>query len=480
MGRGTMMRVVVSSAMIFCASRAEAKGEPPIGHKRTLWERPQFAAHKQRAMKFGDDYRRFLTANKTEREVVAAAIGMATQRGYRDLFSEPIKGGLRPGAKLYAVVHRKLAALIVLGRQPIASGVHVVASHVDAVRIDLKQRPLYADGNMALLQTHYYGGIKSYQWLSLPLELRGVVVKRDGSIINVAIGDDPSEPVFVIPDVAVHVSRQVDRKEGEELPAELLDPIVASTPARGKGTDRYAREAARVLKTKYGIDVADLVSAELELVPALAARDVGIDRALIGGYGQDDRACTYAALRAIFDVRTPAHTAIVILADKEEIGSTGNTGVRSNFMRRVLVEVIAATGKVASPAAIERALSASLVFAADVTGAVNPHYKEIYERRNASFLGSGVVWNQSAVHSEVMAYVRRLFDSNRIGHQPSRWSRSRGSKSERGTVLPFFTQLGMNGLNVSIPLLSMHSPFEVLSKADLYEGYRAYRAFLSD
>ena len=373
--------------------------------------------------------------------------------------------------------HGKAVALIIVGRRPLSSGLHVVAAHIDSVRIDLKQVPIYSDANLAMMQTHYYGGIKPYQWLSLPLELRGIVVTKSGNRISVSIGAQASDPVFVIPDIAVHRSRAVDGEEGEEVPAESLDPIVSST-AKGRTSNRFVLQAKALLKNKYGIDARDLASAELSLVPALAPRDVGIDRALIAGYGQDDRACAYAAVQALFSVRTPKHTSIVLLLDKEEVGSTGNTGARSNFFRRVVAELASRYGQ--RPMVVDRILASSLVFSADVTGGVNPHYRKLYEAQNAAFIGSGIVWNQSAVHAEVMAYVRRLLDKNGITHQPAKWGNTVRSRHERGTVLPFFTRHGMNGLVVAIPLLSMHAPYELVSKADLYEGFRAYRAFLAD
>lgn len=456
--------------------------EQELGHRATVWTRKGFAAHRKRALDLGADYRGFLTKNKTEREVVAAAMAMARKKGHADLLADK-RPKVAPGARFFAQVHGKLLALIVVGRRPLAEGLHVVAAHIDAVRLDLKQVPLYADGNLALLQTHYYGGIKKYQWLSQPLELRGVVVRKDGKVVNVAIGDDPSEPVLVVPDIDVHMAHRVDASEGEEVAGEALDPIVASVPGapggRG-GRDPFAAEAARVIERELGIELDDLAAAELELVPASPARDVGLDRAMIGAYGHDDRACSYAALRAVMEVGTPEHTAVVILADKEEVGSTGTTGARGSFVRRVVAELLEGSGKTAGEAALDRVLGASTVWSADVTGSVNPHYPGVYEAKNEAFIGSGVVWDQTGIHAEVYTYTRRLLDKAGVAHQAAGWGKSIESKSEEGTILSIFTQLGMEGLNVSIPVLSMHAPFELLSKADLYEGYRAYRAFLED
>tara|TARA_R110002073_G_scaffold3074_1_gene20523 strand:- start:20303 stop:21730 length:1428 start_codon:yes stop_codon:yes gene_type:complete len=459
------------------ASPAQAEDAKPLGHKRSAWSMGK--VHSRAAMQMGKGYSEFLNANRTEREVVAAALKQARSRGFVDLLAAKTTTSAAPGSKFFAEQHGKIAAFVVVGTEPLSEGLHVVAAHIDSVRIDLKQTPLYADGNLAMLETHYYGGIKRYQWLSQPLQLRGVVIRKDGKRVDVAIGDDPSEPVLVIPDIAAHLSRYVDKSEGEELPGEGLDPIVASTPA-SKGGDPYAAQATRLIESELGIQIDDLASSELSLVPAAAVRDVGLDRAIVGGYGQDDRACAYAALQALWDVRKPKHTSIVVLVDKEEVGSAGNTGARSNFLPRVVAELLEKQGKAASASAIAKVFASSIVFSSDTSGAVNPQYASLYDGKNASFLGSGVIWDQSGVHAELLAYVRTLFDTASVRHQPSMWGKVRGSKGDEGTVLNFFTRLGMQGIDVSIPLLSMHSMFELVSKVDLYEGYRGYRAFLND
>ncbi len=464
---------------------ANAEQSAPVGHKASAWQEGG-AAKQRQVQKMGDAYRRFIDTYRTEREVVGAALSKASKRGFVNLFTAHGKRKAKPGAKFVASQHSKIAAFVVVGKKPLREGLHVVAAHVDSVRIDLKQTPVYADGNTALLETHYYGGIKAYQWLSQPLQLRGVVVRKDGKVIEVAIGDDPKDPVFVIPDVAVHMSNYVDRQEGEELPGESLDPIVSSTPSKrvagktGSKGDPYAEEATRLIESELGIAIADLASAELQLVPAAAARDVGLDRALVGGYGQDDRACTFAALEALWSVKSPEHTSIVVLVDKEEVGSAGNSGAKSNFLRRVVAELLESQGETSTAAAMSEVFAASMVFSADTSGAVNPHYTTLYDRKNASFLGAGVIWDQSGVHAEVLAYVGKLFDKSKVSHQPSNWGKTRGSKGDEGTVLNFFTRLGMDGLDVSIPLLSMHSMFELVYTVDVYEAHRAYLAFLND
>lgn len=472
--RNALLLVAMTGLM---ASQAHADDARPVGHKASAWSMGKI--HTQAAMQMGKRYREFLNTNRTEREVVAAALGQAKTRGFVDLLAEDKGVSAKPGSKLFAEQHGKIAAFVIVGKKPLSEGMHVVAAHIDSVRIDLKQTPLYADGNMAMLETHYYGGVKPYQWLSQPLQLRGVVIRKDGKRVDVAIGDDPGEPVLVIPDIAAHMSSYVDRKEGEEVLGESLDPIVASMPA-SKGADPYATEAARLIEKELGISIGDLASSELSLVPAAEVRDVGLDRAIVGGYGQDDRACAYAALQALWDARQPEHTAVVVLVDKEEVGSAGNTGARSNFLPRVVAELLEKQGKSASAAAIAKVFASSIVFSSDTSGAVNPHYPSLYDAKNASFLGSGVIWDQSGVHAELLAYVRGLFDKAQVKHQPSMWGKTHGSKGDEGTVLNFFTRLGMQGIDVSIPLLSMHSMFELVSKVDLYEGYRGYRAFLND
>lgn len=456
-----------------------AVGEAPLGHAPSAWESKRL--DEAAVASFADAYKAFLSANKTEREVAAFAVAEAKQRGFSDLLSAK-PGSVKPGSKWYVTVHGKLAAFVVVGTDRLDDGAHLIAAHIDAVRIDLKQRPIYADANLGMLETHYYGGIKPYQWLSIPLELRGVVVKRGGAAVNVKIGADANDPVLVIPDVAVHMARRVDAVEGEEVPAEKLDPIVSSRPANKakKYADRFAAFASEVISKRLGVAVGDLASAELALVPAGVARDVGLDGALIGGYGHDDRACTYAALRALFDTPAPRRTAIVMLVDKEEIGSTGNTGARSSFVRRLAAELLEGqSGKAAGEISIDRFLSHSLVLSADVTGGMNPHYPDLYDAKNAAVIGGGLVWDQSGVHAHVMAFVKGVFDDAGVANQPADWGKATGSKGEGGTVLPFFTAHGMDGIMVGLPVLSMHAPFELLSKVDLYEGFRGYRAFFA-
>ncbi|HEV8321722.1 MAG TPA: aminopeptidase [Myxococcota bacterium] len=453
-------------------------GEPKLGTKPTIWEAKGGPADDKTIFAFGDAYRDFLSANKTEREVVATATAMAEKAGFKRLDPAAPPAKLAPGAKLYYSVEGKILALVVVGKRPIEEGFRVVGAHIDAVRLDLKQRPLFEDGNIALLETHYYGGIKPYHWLSMPLALHGVVIKRDGTRVDVRLGDDLADPVLVIPDLLAHLSGLADDREGEEIPKEKLDVMVASRPDPKGGGVRGT--VLTWLKTKYGVAEDDLESAELEVVPASPARDVGIDRAAVGGYGQDDRACSYATLRATLEMGTPDHTAIALLVDKEEIGSTGVTGMDSVFLPTVASTLLrAALGDKATDHVLRTTFTRSMALSADVTLAADPLYPDLYDAKNVAYFGAGPSF-ESASHSELAAHLRDLLLKARVTFQTGEFGKVVSSKSDAGTILPFITRTGVPGMNLSIPLLSMHAPFEIVSKADLYHGYLAYKAFLED
>jgi len=454
-----------------------AAGEPKLGSKPTIWESKGFPVEEKALMAMGDDYREFISANKTEREVIAAAVVLAEKKGFKKLDPSAPPAKIAPGDRLYYMVEGKILALIVAGKRPMHEGFRVVGAHIDAVRLDLKQHPLFEDGNVALLETHYYGGIKAYQWLSLPLALHGVVIKKDGTRVDVRIGEDPKDPVLVIPDLLAHLSWMADDHEGEEIPKEKLDVMVASRPDAKGGVKATV---LHWLDAKYGIAEDDLESAELEAVPASPARDVGIDRSMVGGYGQDDRACGYATLRAVLDLGTPEHTAVALLVDKEEIGSTGVTGMDSVFLPTVGSTLLRAElGDKATDHVLRETFTKSLALSADVTLAADPLYPDLYDAKNVPFIGAGPAMD-GAAHSEVIAHVRALLVRAKVFFQTGEFGKVTSSKSDAGTILPFITRTGIPGMNLSIPLLSMHAPFEVVSKADLYHGYRAYKAFMED
>lgn len=442
----------------------DSAGAETLGHRASAW--PRSAAGKQQVMGFAERYRDFLSTQKTEREVAAWAEAEATKAGFQDLLHSQKIG---PGDRMFVAADSTLVALIVVGKEPINEGAHVIVAGIDAARIDLKPQPIYADGNLALLQTHYYGRIKKYQWLSTPLELRGVVALAGGRVVNVGIGDDPGEPVLVIPDLGPGASRDVDRREGESVPAEKLDPVVGSVPsARARqGDDRFAKAATRAIERGLGIRTRDLAAAELALVPAGPARDVGIDRGLVGGYGQDDRACAYAAVRALLSRKTPTHTAVVLLVDKVEVGSVGRTSARSAFLRRVYAELIERGGGNSTEAEVSAALSRSVAAIGDAVAAAHPSYAEHYQDRGAPVLGGGVVLGAGTRASSGAALHKQL-----------RKTRIPIQAAPRSELAEAVGLLGIPAVRLAVPVLSASAPTELVSKADLYALYRAYQRFL--
>ncbi|MBI3074070.1 MAG: aminopeptidase [Deltaproteobacteria bacterium] len=475
-----MMRCVVGIGVVLAlAGVAGAEQQGKLGSKKTAWDAPE--TPRDAVMKFGDDYIDFISANKTERAFIAASVALAEHHGFRAFPGAP-RGKTKPGDRFYVQRHGKILALIVIGSRRLLDGVRIVGAHIDAVRIDLKQNPLYEDGNLALLETHYYGGIKKYQWLSLPLALHGVVLTKDGRRVDVKIGDDPKDPVLVIPDILKHLHDHAKSIAGENVRGEALDPIVGSIPDGAAKSARFKGTVQRLLRDKYGIEERDFRTAELSLVPAYRARSVGLDGGLVGGYGQDDRACGYVALRAALAVAKPVHTAVTLLVDKEGIGSSGNTGTQSNFLQGVvgaLLEAELGPGR-ATEQRLRDLFQKSKALSTDVTSAVQPHYAKLWDKKNANYLGSGPTWDQSGVHSEFMLFVRQLLERNKIPYQTGDFARVFGGRHEGGTILPFLTRLGLDAMNFSIPLISMHAPFELTSKVDLYWSYRAYAAFLSE
>ncbi|HET6614044.1 MAG TPA: hypothetical protein VFG83_18720 [Kofleriaceae bacterium] len=435
-----------------------------LGHVPSAW--PTSAAKKRQVMTFADGYRDVLSAHKTEREVAAWALASAAKSGFQDLFKSQ---KISPGDKLFASAHGSLVALVIIGTRPLGEGAQVIVAGIDTARIDLKPQPIYADADLALLQTHYYGHIKPYQWLSIPLELRGVVALGSGRVIKVGIGDDPGEPVLVIPDLGPGVSAAVDGREGESIPAEKLDPIVGSIPGPTKRSgDRFAQAATRAIERGLGIRARDLAAAELSLVPAGDARDVGIDRGLLAGYGHDDRACAYAAVRALLSARRPARTAIVLLVDKVETGSVGQTSARSAFLRRLYAELIERTGQSSTEARVSAALAASVAAVGDAQAAAHPAYAAYYADRGAPVMGAGVILGdgtRAATGHDVRAALR----AGRIPVQAAQ-------PSDLAAAVGL---LGIPAIRLAVPVLSQSAPTELMSKADLYALYRAYALFFA-
>ncbi|MFZ5631958.1 MAG: aminopeptidase [Bacillota bacterium] len=450
----------------------------------TVWDRLS-DAEKASVFLFCEEYKQFLDGGKTEREVVDFVVGSARKKGFADLNE---KTALKPGDRVYWVNRRKGMVLAVIGQEPVEKGIRLAGAHIDAPRLDLKPEPLYEDGHLALMKTHYYGGIKKYHWVGIPLSLHGAVAREDGSLVTINVGDAPGDPVFTITDLLPHLSRdQMEKKMSEGIAGEALNILVGGIPVQGGETRQRIKKAVlNHLREHYGIGEEDLISAELEAVPAWPARDVGFDRGQVAAYGQDDRVCAYTALRALLDLETPSRTAVVLLADKEEIGSTGNTGMQSAFLENFVAELIARRNANYSEMLLRRALSSSSALSADVNAALDPNYEEVMDKLNAARLGRGVVLTKytgtkgksgsSEAGAEFVARVRGIF--NREGVYWQTGELGKVDQGGGGTIAYLLAAYNMDVVDCGVALLGMHSPFEVASKADIYMAYRAYRAFL--
>ena len=435
---------------------------------------------------YAEGYKRFLDAARTEREAVKEAIRMAEDAGF-----VPYTFGmeLQPGSKVYVNNRGKALMLAVLGEQTLDHGCVIAGAHVDSPRLDLKQTPMYEDSELAYFKTHYYGGIKKYQWVAIPLELHGTIALKDGSTIDVAIGREPDEPQFVITDLLPHLGKDQLRKTMEEgITGEALNIVIGSMPYAGEGVDRVKLAVLSLLHDEYGITEEDFLSAELAAVPAFPARDIGFDRSMIGAYGHDDRVCAYAALQALFDLKeTPERTAVCVLADKEEIGSVGATGMESLFFENTIAELMELAGE-GGQLKLRRALGACKMLSSDVSAALDPCYASVFEPKNAAYMGRGLVFNKytgargksgsNDARAEYVAYVRRVMDDAEVSFQTAELGKVDAGGG--GTIAYIMSLYGMEVIDSGVPVLSMHAPWEVTSKADVYEAKKAYVAFLKN
>lgn len=442
---------------------------------------------KEKAFAFGDRYKTFLDHSKTERQAVNTIQRFAEENGFHDID----KAGTTK--KLYKVHRGKNIALAVLGSNAKTlktSGIHLVGSHIDAPRLDLKQNPLYENENLAFLKTHYYGGIKKYQWLARPLAIHGVVLRGDGTRVDLQIGDGADDPVFTIADLLPHLSHkfQADKKVSVAFEAERLNVLVGSIPLGDKETkDRFKLAVLSYLADNHGIVEEDFISAELEIVPAGKARDIGWDRSLVGAYGQDDRVCAYASLEAICNIRTPEKTAIALFVDKEEIGSEGSTSARSRFLEDFVADLLEISGHEPMERTLRSCLMSSCALSADVAGALDPDYPEVHEKLNAArmgygvcvtkFTGSGGKYGSSDANAEFISEIRQIFNKNNVIWQAGELGKV--DEGGGGTIAKFLAVYGMDVLDCGTPLLSTHSPFEIASKADIYMTYKAYLSFFN-
>jgi len=428
---------------------------------------------------YSKGYKAYLDSSKTEREAVDSAILLAEAEGYKPYtFGMPLKAG----DKLYYNNRGKALILFVIGKKPVTDGIRISASHVDAPRIDLKQHPLYEDSGMGFFKTHYYGGIKKYQWTAIPLALHGVVTKADGTTVTIKIGDDAEDPVFYINDLLPHLAKdQVSRSLGEGISGETLNILVGSRPfAKGETGEEIKLGVLSILNEKYGITEADFISAELSIVPAYNARDIGFDRSLIGSYGHDDRVCAYPSLTALFEAGEPDNTCMVILADKEEVGSIGNSGMQCRIMSDIIDEIAAAFG---ADANVVRANSKCL--SADVGAAFDPNFGEVYERRNSCFINNGVVLTKytgsrgksgsNDASAEFVGEMRNLFNKAGIVWQTAELGKV--DQGGGGTVALYIAEENIEVVDLGVAVISMHAPYEVISKADVYMAHKALSAF---
>lgn len=453
--------------------------------RKNIWE--QVDEQKlQQMMTFAEDYKAFISNAKTERTCVRQIMQRAIQQGFKPI--EEMQS-LKPGDRVCLSMKGKVVALVVMGKQGLEHGISLIGSHTDVPRLDLKPHPLYQEEKMAFFKTHYYGGIKKYQWLTIPLALHGVVCKTDGQVVEISIGDRPGDPVFTITDLLPHLAKdQMVKKLTEAVEGEQLNLLIGGIPLKGGSKDAAVKEnILQLLQQQYGINEEDFVSAELEVVPAGPAYDIGLDRSLVGAYGQDDRVCVYTSLRAILETTAPVRTALALFIDKEEIGSTGNTGMEGRFLQNAVAEIGIRLNPHFNNLFLYKVFDRSVALSADVTAGVDPNYEGVLEKANAARIGGGVVitkytgakgkYHTNDASAEFVAYVRKLFQDQNIIWQTGELGKV--DQGGGGTIAHIIAELGFEVVDCGIPLLSMHAPLEVASKADIFETYRAYKAFFS-
>ena len=446
-----------------------------------------------------EDYKDTLSRCKTEREFAAEAVARAERAGFRDL-RKIVEDGetLKAGDKVYAVWMKKTVVLYVIGRKPLEEGMRILGAHIDSPRLDLKQHPLYEDTELAFLDTHYYGGIKKYQWTTIPLAIHGVVAKKDGSVVKVNVGEDASDPVFCVSDLLIHLSKdQMGKTLAEAIEGENLDVLVGSKPltegrqkedadgGKKETKDLVKQQILNILKDKYGMEEEDFLSAELEIVPAGPARDLGLDRSMVAAYGQDDRVCAFTSLDAILRSENPEYTSCCLLTDKEEIGSVGATGAHSHFFENATAELMDRCGQY-SELKLRRCLSACRMLSSDVSAAYDPLYGSAYEKKNSAYFGKGIVYNKytgargksgsNDANAEYFGWVRKVMDDADVAFQTAELGRV--DVGGGGTIAYISAAYAMNVVDAGVAVLNMHAPMEVTSKADIFEARNAYMAFL--
>lgn len=458
------------------------------------WKKYPEGEKREKVFAFAEQYRRFLSECKTERECTSFFEAKAKEAGYQlleDAVQEQKK--LQPGDKVYVNQMGKSIAMFVVGKEPMEKGMNILGAHIDSPRLDLKQVPLYEDTEFAMFDTHYYGGVKKYQWVTLPLALHGVIAKKDGTVVTVNVGEKEDNPVFGISDLLIHLaSDQLEKKAGKVIEGENLDILIGSIPAVQEEDKEKVKEAVKanildILMKEYGIEEEDFLSAEIEAVPAGAARDYGFDRSMVMGYGHDDRVCAYPSFMAALEMEVPQRTSVCLLVDKEEIGSVGATGMQSRFFENAVAEVMELCGQY-SELALRRAMSNSKMLSSDVSAAYDPNYPSVSEKKNSAYFGNGLVFNKytgsrgksgsNDANAEYMAQLRAILDKNEVAFQTSELGKV--DQGGGGTIAYILANFGMEVIDSGVAVLNMHAPWEIISKVDLYEAFRGYIAFLKE
>lgn len=459
-----------------------------VSKKKSAWDKYDSKGIKK-VFAFNEGYKEFMSKCKTERECVKETIKIAEANGYRNL-DDIIKAGkeLKAGDKVYANNMDKAIALFLIGEEPMENGLKILGAHIDSPRLDLKQNPLYEDTDLAFLDTHYYGGVKKYQWVTLPLAMHGVVIKKDGSKIDIVIGEDDSDPVIGISDLLVHLAgTQLEKKAAKVVEGEDLNVLVGSIPLKGEEKDRAKANILKILKDKYDFEEEDFLSAEIEIVPAGKARDYGLDRSMVMAYGQDDRVCSYASLMALLEIEKIDRTCLCLLVDKEEVGSMGATGMESRFFENTVAEVMDRKGEY-SELKLRRVLKNSKMLSSDVSAAFDPNYPAVMEKKNSAYFGKGMVFNKytgargksgcNDANAEFMAELRRIMDKNDVTFQTAELGKV--DQGGGGTIAYIPAAYNMEVIDCGVALHNMHAPWEVASKVDIYETKKGYKAFLQE
>lgn len=452
-------------------------------YAKNTWEK--YKDNLNEVMEYNEGYKDYISKNKTERACVKDSIRLAKEKGFKPLDSFET---LKPGDKVYVNNRDKNIALFVIGNKPLTEGMRILGAHIDSPRMDLKQNPLYESEGFVLADTHYYGGVKKYQWVTIPLSLYGVVAKKDGTVVDVVIGEDDNDPVVGISDLLIHLAaEQLDKKAAKVIEGENLDVTLGNMPLVGEEKDAVKANILKLLKDKYDIEEEDFVSAEIEVVPSGKARDYGLDRSMIAGYGHDDRVCAYTSLTAILDMDVCDYTCCTILVDKEEIGSVGATGAQSLFFENTIGEMLVKMG-IDSFVQTRLTLSRSKMLSSDVSAGVDPLFVSVNDKKNAAYLGNGIVFNKytgargksgsNDASAEYVARIRAVMDESKIHYQTAELGKV--DLGGGGTIAYILGNYNMDVIDAGIAVLNMHAPMEVVSKVDVYETYQAYIAFLKN